>query len=159
LDQAVIAAYSDVVGTVALVIALLGLVFTWWSRTHEPEHQVAIRDALERSAEAKRLVPQLRSDVIGALQFIYEKPELPANVRMRKEAARLRALESTWNATKTNFNDPKLREAMKALDLSDEIEWLESNPMGLDVELRSRLDSLALRLQAVTACLDATQSG
>ena len=150
-----IAAYSDIVGTAWFILASASLWFTWWSRHHEPERQVAVQKALKRSADADRVTPQFRSDVINALQFIEEDPAArPLNILIPKEAIRLKAVQNTWTAAAKHIPDEKLRQAVTALELALEIAWLESPQPGPEEDVRARLAQLGVRLRRVLARLD-----
>jgi hypothetical protein len=147
-----IAAYSDVVGTIALILAGLSLIYTWWSRRHEPEHQVRIRRALQRDERAVRLLPELRSAILNGLQFIDEDPRRPRGVVIPKQRARLDQLREKWLETRALVGDQVAR-SMETLDLDAEIDWLDSTLDSAE-EVNARLDAIGERLRLTLRTFD-----
>ena len=152
-----IGAYSDVVGTAGFLLAAFSVWFTWWSRSHEPEQQVAIRKALKRSEESEQLVPHVRSDIINALQFIEEHPRKARGIVIPKQRIRLAALETTWREARAHVTDRRLIEAMDSLHLESEIAWLELPDPGPDEEVQGRLAVQGERLRAALRRFDEVQ--
>lgn len=146
-----LAAYADIVGTLALIVSGISVYLYWRFRQTEPKQAVRVQKELARHQAETVFLPRFRLEVINALHFLdppdgwLETSELVSNVHTR-----FGQLYRTWGEGQ-HLVSPEVSRAMRELDILGEVRWLEdlSYNTRSDEEIHGRLREVKPRLQRV----------